>query len=192
MRAEHAGEHAAVVVEHRIVAILEQRVMRHAHLFAGDAPAIDAAAQHPIDAAMTVVRAAIAVFTEGPAELGQHEDHGIVPLLAQGFGIGGKAPSQAVQIGRQRAAGAAFIDMGVPAAHVHESQPVLRAHESRHALGGQFESLGTDGTAVGRLHLLLHRLRHLLLQLQTFRHRRFEMAAGIHAAQGRGLGGIKG
>ena len=31
----------------------------------------------------------------------------------------------------------------------------------------EFEALGGDGTAIGRLHLILHRLRHLLLQLQA-------------------------
>ena len=56
----------------------------------------------------------------------------------------------------------------------------------------ELEALGADGAAVRRLHLILHRLRHLLSQFQALGHRRFQMAAGVHAAQDGGLGGIKG
>src|SRR5580692_4052638 len=64
--AEESGQHAAVVIEHGIVAVLKQRVVGHAHLFSGNAPAIDAAAEHPVDAAVTMVGAGVAILAKSP------------------------------------------------------------------------------------------------------------------------------
>src|SRR6516165_9270108 len=72
-----AGEQRAIIGEHRIVAVLEQGRLLDLDLLAGDASAVDAAAEHPVDAAVAVVGAAIAVLAEGAAEFGDYHHHGL-------------------------------------------------------------------------------------------------------------------
>src|SRR2546425_5251950 len=62
---EQAAEQRAVLVEHRVVAVLEQAARIDGLLFAGHAAAADATAQHPVDAAVAVVGAVVAVFAKG-------------------------------------------------------------------------------------------------------------------------------
>ena len=64
---EQARKHRAIVGQHRIVAVLKQRRLFDLDLLAGDTPAIDAAAHHPVHAAVTVIGAAVAVLAEGAA-----------------------------------------------------------------------------------------------------------------------------
>src|SRR5579872_4543529 len=65
---KQAGEHRAIICQNRVVAILEQGRLIDLDLFAMDAAAIDTAAHHPIDAAMAVIRAMVAVLAERAAE----------------------------------------------------------------------------------------------------------------------------
>src|SRR5271154_7066353 len=76
---EQTCKHSAIIGQHRIVAVLKQRRLLDLDLFARDATAIDATAHHPIDAAMTVIGAAVAVLAEGAAEFGDHDDDGVTP-----------------------------------------------------------------------------------------------------------------
>src|SRR6201999_4226231 len=67
---QEAGEHRAVIGQHWIVAVLEQRRLLDLDLFAGDAAAIDTAAHHPVDAAVTMIGAAVAILAKRAPELG--------------------------------------------------------------------------------------------------------------------------
>src|SRR5471030_2897234 len=46
---QQAAEHGAVFVEHRVVAVLEQRGLLQPYLLAAHLAALDASAQHPVD-----------------------------------------------------------------------------------------------------------------------------------------------
>src|SRR5215207_7497206 len=61
---EQAAQHGAIFVEHGVIAIFEQARLLHANLFAMDDSAANAAAQHPIDGAVSVIGAAIAVLAK--------------------------------------------------------------------------------------------------------------------------------
>src|SRR5271169_4767689 len=76
---EQASEHRAIVGQNRIVAVLKKRGLLDLDLFADDATAIDAAPHHPIDAAVTVIGAAVAVLAEGATEFGNHHIDGVAP-----------------------------------------------------------------------------------------------------------------
>src|SRR4051812_12046305 len=52
------------------------------HLLARDSPTAHAAAEYPVDAAVAVVGAAVAVLAERAPELAQHDDDSIVPRAA--------------------------------------------------------------------------------------------------------------
>src|SRR5258708_1116061 len=65
---EQAAEQGAVIRQHRIVAVLEQRGVLDLDLLAGPAPTFDGAPQHPIDAAVALVGALVALLPEGAAE----------------------------------------------------------------------------------------------------------------------------
>ena len=77
------------------VAILIQRLRRHRHLLAGEAAALDRAAEHPVHAAVAVIGAAGAVLAERPAELRQHDDDGAVPRRAHLLGEAGETLTEA-------------------------------------------------------------------------------------------------
>src|ERR1700722_1558011 len=76
---EQTRKHGAVIGQHRIVAVLKQRCLLDLDLFAGDASAVDAAAHHPVDAAVAVIGAAVAVLTKRTPEFGDHDDDSIAP-----------------------------------------------------------------------------------------------------------------
>src|SRR5579863_7689337 len=76
---QQTSKHRAIIGQHWIVAILEQRRLLDLDLVADDAPAIDAAAHDPVDAAVTVIGAAVAIRAEGAAEFGDHDNHRVAP-----------------------------------------------------------------------------------------------------------------
>jgi hypothetical protein len=67
--------------------------------------------------------------------------------------------------------------MGVPASDIDKAQVELLAHQMRHALGYQAETLGTDGIAPGLVHFLLHAALHGTLHRKAFAHRDFQARA---------------
>src|SRR5580658_8432196 len=71
-------EHRTIIGQNGIVAVLKKIDLVDLDLFAEDAATIDAAAHHPVDAAVPMIGAMIAVFPEGASELGDHH-HGIPP-----------------------------------------------------------------------------------------------------------------
>src|SRR5260370_12921375 len=76
---EQPGEHGTIVGQNRIVAVLKKVCLLDLDLFAEDTAAIDAAAQYPVDAAMAVIGAAVAVLPKGAAKFGDHDHHRIAP-----------------------------------------------------------------------------------------------------------------
>src|ERR1700730_2184654 len=71
---ENAAKHRTIFRQHGKVAILVQRLRRHDDLFTGDPAALNRAAEHPINAAMTVIGAVRPVLSKRAAELGQDYD----------------------------------------------------------------------------------------------------------------------
>src|ERR1700730_511926 len=76
---EQPGEHGTIIGQNRIVAVLKKVCLLDLDLFAENTAAIDAAAQHPVDAAVAVVGAAVAVLAKGAAKFGDHDHHRIAP-----------------------------------------------------------------------------------------------------------------
>src|ERR1700752_1320715 len=77
---EEPCKHRAVVRQHRIITVLEQVRLFDLDQLAQDSATIDPAAHHPINAAMTVVGAAIAILAEGTAEFRNHDHDRIAPF----------------------------------------------------------------------------------------------------------------
>src|SRR6185312_13287299 len=69
-RSEQSAQDGPVLVEDRVVAILEEIFARDSRLLARDASTVEAPAENPIDRAVTVVGALVAVLPEGAAEFG--------------------------------------------------------------------------------------------------------------------------
>mmetsp|Transcript_1050 Transcript_1050/g.2781 ORF Transcript_1050/g.2781 Transcript_1050/m.2781 type:complete len:295 (-) Transcript_1050:1016-1900(-) len=139
-----------------------------------------------------MVGAAVAVLAEGAAELADHHHHGVGPLRAHLVGKQREALAQLRQLAGQLAGGAAFADMGVPAADVDEAQAHPVAHQPCHAARLQRKALGRDGAAAGSLHFAGHLARHFVAHLEAAAHRARQPRAGIHAGDGLGLAGADG
>src|SRR5258708_32588270 len=120
------------------------------HRLAKDAAAIDAASHHPVDAAVAVIGATVAVFAEGAAELGDDDDNRISP--SGGADLFGKACKRAAEFAEpvcQIPCGRTLIDMGVPAADIDKAQIELFAHQPTDASRRQFEAARRNRTAIG-------------------------------------------
>ena len=61
---EQAGKHRTIIGQNRIVPVLKKIGLVDLDLRAEDAAAIDSASHHPVDAAVAVIGAAIAVLAE--------------------------------------------------------------------------------------------------------------------------------
>src|SRR5262249_53367042 len=123
---EQAREHGAVVGQNGIIAVLEQGRLLDFDLLAHDAAAVNATAQHPIDAAMAMVGATIAFLAERAAESGDHYDHRTAPgrrtdLLRESSQC---AAGFAEPVGKI-AVETPLVDVGVPAADVDEAEVEL-------------------------------------------------------------------
>src|SRR5580704_5613702 len=88
-------EHRAVVGQDGVVAVLEEIGLVDLDLRPKDSAAIDPAAHHPIDTAMAVIGAAVAVFPERSPELRDDDDHRIAPAVRPDLlGESGKSASK--------------------------------------------------------------------------------------------------
>src|SRR6202034_1679359 len=109
-------EYGSIVVQHRIVAILKQGILAQRPLLTDDGAAADRSAENPIDGAMSVIGAAVAVLAKGPAKFRKHHDHGVVPLGPQRLREHLQASSKAGQVGCERTRCCALAHMRVPPA----------------------------------------------------------------------------
>src|SRR5260221_3171522 len=147
---EQPCEHRALIGDHGIIAVLEQIRVVDLDLFAEDAAAIDAAAHHPVDAAVAVIGAAVAVLAKGTPKLGDHHDDGIAPSGRPDlFGKAGQRAAEFAETIGKITGGAALIDVGIPTADVDETKVELLAHQSADAPRRQFKAARRDGAAVG-------------------------------------------
>src|ERR1700722_3257938 len=120
---EQTCKHCAIIGQHRIVAVLKQRRLLDLDLLARDAPAIDAAAHHPVDAAVAVIGAAVAVLAEGAAELGDHDDDGVAPTARSNlFREAGQTRAELAQAIGEIAGRSALVDVGVPTADIDKTK----------------------------------------------------------------------
>jgi hypothetical protein len=69
-RCEQSAEHGAILIQDRIVTVLKEALTVDRNLLPGDASAVDAAAQDPVDRAVTVIGTLVAILTESATELG--------------------------------------------------------------------------------------------------------------------------
>src|ERR1700730_4251028 len=97
----------------------------HADLIAGDAPPLHTAAQHPVDAAVPVVSAAIAVLAEGSAEFADHHDGRVGPIRPHTFSKSRKTFAERGEPAGEIAARIALVHMRVPAADIDEAETVF-------------------------------------------------------------------
>src|SRR5882757_8949158 len=79
-RRKQATEHGAIFIEDGIIAILKQIGTVNRGLLPSHASAIDAAAENPVDRAVTMVGSLVAVLAKGAAELGHNHHDGVAPL----------------------------------------------------------------------------------------------------------------
>src|SRR5260370_16887756 len=121
-----AREHRPVVGQNRIVAVWKQACLLDLDLFAEDAAAIDAASHHPIDAAVAVIGAAVAILAEGAAELGDDDDNGIFPSCRSDLlGKARKRTAEFTETIGEITGGPALIHTLIPTPHLHQPQPDL-------------------------------------------------------------------
>ncbi|MCY1210519.1 hypothetical protein D9M72_222120 [compost metagenome] len=133
---------------------------------------------------MAVVRALVAVFAEGAAELADDHHGGLPPCGPHGVGIGRQRAAQLAQPVRQHAAGGALADVRVPAADVDEAQVVAVDHEAGDAAHFLFQLVGGDGIAAGRLHLGLDFLARRAQDALPFRDRGVQIGVLVHGFDG--------
>src|SRR6202021_1495255 len=127
---EQPAEHRAVVGQHRIVAVLKKIGLIDLDLLADDAAAIDAAAHHPVDAAMAMVGAAVAILAEGAAEFGNHHHNRVSPSgRANFFGKTRQRAAELAETVGEIAGGRSLVDMGIPAAAIDKAEVELLAHQ---------------------------------------------------------------
>src|SRR5262245_44888316 len=189
---EKTAEEIAVFGKDGIVAVLEQRSMRNADLFAHDASPFQGSTKNPIGAAVAVVGATVAVLPEGAAELAQHHHHGIAPGAAHALGEGGEPAAELLQARGEVAARAALAHVGVPAADVDEAEVVLALHEARDAPRLQLEAARVDGVAARSLHLAGEVAHHALAHREALAHRRTELGVAVHLGNERALARVDG
>src|SRR5215468_8925680 len=73
------GEQGPVVGQDRVIAVLEQGPPVDLDLLPRHTSTSDCAAEYPVDAAVPMVGATIAILPEGATELRDHYDHSIIP-----------------------------------------------------------------------------------------------------------------
>src|SRR6266478_2392091 len=150
---EKACKHRTIVCQNRVVAVLEQTGLIDLDLFAEDTATIDSAAHHPIDAAVTMVGAAVAVLAESTRELGDHDDDGIAPTRRTNFlGESGKRATEFAEPIRKISRRRALVDVRIPAADIDEAEVELLAHQPADPARRQFKAARRHRTAIGRGH----------------------------------------
>src|SRR5581483_214830 len=130
---EQSAEHGAIVVQHREIAVLEQRRLLDLLLLARDAPALHGAAEHPIGRTMAVIGAAIAVLAEGAAKLADHDHDGVMPGRTHALGKARKPAAELAEPAGEIAVGAALVDVRVPPADVDEAEIESLLHQGADA-----------------------------------------------------------
>src|ERR1700723_2011347 len=131
---EQPCEHRTIIGQNRIVPVLKKIGLVDLDLRAEDAAAIDSASHHPVDAAVAMIGAAVAILPESASELGDHHHHGIPPSRRSDlFGKPGQRAAEFAEAIGEIAGGSALIDMGIPAADIDKAEVELLAHQPANA-----------------------------------------------------------
>src|SRR6516162_4062275 len=93
------------------------------------AAAFDPAAHDPVDAAMAVIGATVAILPEGSTEFADHDDRRIVPSGPAGLREAGKPVPELVKMRRQVACRCALVDVRIPTPDVHETEIEPAVHQ---------------------------------------------------------------
>src|SRR6202163_4741475 len=185
---EQPGEHGTIVGQDRIVAILKKVCLLDLDLFAENTAAIDAAAHHPVDAAVTVIGAAVAVLPKGAAKFGDHDHHRISPSRRSNlFGKTCKRAAEFAEAVGEISCRRTLIDMGVPAADIDKTKVELLAHQPADASRRQLEATRRNRAAIGRGHLFGYRFVDIVPNSKPFGNRRSEIALRVHILDKPGL-----
>ena len=174
------AKYGAVFIEDGVVPILKQGSLLDLDLVSRNATAVNAAAEHPVHAAVAVVGAAVAVFAEGAPEFADDDHDRIPPRCAYLVGESGQAATKLLQTPGEVTARAAFSDVRVPTTHVHETDVELILHDLRDASRFEFESFGGYGIAARRFHFGRHFLHDFIAHLETFTDLRAERRVLVH------------
>ncbi|MCY1519760.1 hypothetical protein D9M68_545210 [compost metagenome] len=133
---------------------------------------------------MAVVRALVAVFAEGAAELADDDHGGLPPGRPHGLGVGRQRAAELAQPIRQHAAGGALADVRVPTPDVDEAQVVAVHHEARDAAHLLLELVGGHGIAAGRQHLGLDFFARRAHDALSFGDRGVQVRVLVHGLDG--------
>src|ERR1700692_2473172 len=185
---EQSAKHRAVVGQNRIIAILKKIGLIDLDLFADDAAAIDAAAHYPVDAAMAVIGAAVAVLAEGAAEFGDHDDDSVSPSRRSDlFGKSGQRTAEFAETVGEITGRRALVDMGIPAADIDKAEVELLAHQPADPPRRQLKAARRNRAAIGRGHFLRYRTVNVVANPKTLRNRGSKIALRVHVPDQFGL-----
>src|ERR1700730_18572773 len=152
---EDCGEdHTVVGGDREVTALIELR-RREAGPVAVDTAAADAAAQDPSYIPVAVLGAAIAVLSDPATELGENDDDGVVPGVAETSGKGEEPLAERSQPVGELTLGLALFHVSVPAAEAQKHQPdvPVLANEVGEPCRLSRKSGRRGGTVVGAPHL---------------------------------------
>ena len=177
---KQSGQQRAVFGENGIIAILEQVRIIDRYLLAGDPAALDAAAQHPVNAAVAVIRAAIAVLAEGAAEFGDDNHDRVAPSGADLLREAGQPAAELPEAISKIAGRSALVDVSVPSAHIDKAEVELLSHQPANATRRELEAAGGNSPSARFHHVVGDRLKHIIADPEAFPDRRRQRVALIH------------
>src|SRR5258708_18155494 len=178
---EQPGKHGTIVGQNRIVAVLKKVCLLDFDLFAENTAAIDAAAQYPVDAAVAVIGAAVAVLPKGAAKFGDHDHHRIAPSRSSNlFRKTCKRTSEFAEAVGEISRRRPLIDMGVPAADIDKTEVELLAHQAADTPRRQLEAARRNRAAIGRGHLFGYRFVDIVPNPESLRNRSSNIASRVH------------
>src|ERR1700761_6253985 len=182
------GEHGPIVGQDRVIAVLEQGCLIYLDLLTKNTTAIDAAAEHPIDTAMTVVGAVVTVLAEGTAELIDCDDDRVTPGRRPDlFRKAGKPTPEFAETIGEVAVGRTLVDMGVPSADIDKAKVELLTHQPADPPRGQLKPVRRDGAAISCRHLLRDRAIDIVTHAEALRHCSRKIALRVHVTDQLGL-----
>src|SRR3978361_2226170 len=107
---------------------------------------------------MTMIGAAISVFTERSAEFRKHNPSRVTPSRTNFFRKTSKALAQFAEAIREIATVGPLVHVSIPAADIDKSEIVLLPHEAANTACGEFEPLRRNSAAARIHHVLGDRL----------------------------------
>ncbi|OBS50408.1 hypothetical protein A8B73_21710 [Methylosinus sp. 3S-1] len=184
IKSEHplkqAAEQRTIVGQNGVVAILEQMPLIDVYLFAHDATASDATAEHPIDTAVTVVGSTTPILSKSAPELRQDNDDSIIPLRADLLRKTLETSPKFADSVCEIAVGRSLVCMRVPAAYVDKAQIKPITHQTTDTVRRKLEVFRYGNGSAWLCLLLDNRLIDFIADAKTFLHLLRESAIRVH------------